>query len=105
MDSTEVVIAMAENLVPDVCALIMGFLEDIHINLGRQKWTEKISKINAQYKDEKIEERINMGYTCRMNNSKYRQFSFNSRCMDDFHSYYAIYNKNRGCVSTLPPNY
>lgn len=49
-----VVVAMAENLVPDVCALVMGFLEDIHIELGRQKWIEKMGEINKEHTSNKL---------------------------------------------------
>jgi hypothetical protein len=46
----KIVVAMAENLVPDVCALVMGFLVDIHIEKGRQEWKNRVSAINIEYR-------------------------------------------------------
>jgi hypothetical protein len=44
-----VCVAMAETLVPDVCTVIMGFLEIIHINEGWQKWKDQINNLNTEY--------------------------------------------------------
>lgn len=45
----QIVVDMAEKLVPDVCALIMGFLETIHIEKGRQKWRELMKRLCTEY--------------------------------------------------------
>jgi hypothetical protein len=41
---------MAAVLVPDVCRIIMEFLEQIHIDLGRQRWNIVMGKLNIEYK-------------------------------------------------------
>jgi hypothetical protein len=45
----QIVVAMSETLVPDVCGVIMGFLDDIHIKEGETRWKKKIKDVNAQY--------------------------------------------------------
>jgi hypothetical protein len=48
----KIIVGMAENLVPDVCAVIMGFLADIHIELGRLRWLQRVKEVNREYMDE-----------------------------------------------------
>lgn len=45
----QIVVAMAETLVPDVCALIMAELERIHIKLGYAKWLTGMQALNEEY--------------------------------------------------------
>jgi hypothetical protein len=45
----KIVVAMAENLVPDVCALVMAELDAIHIKEGKTNWEKKIKEVNIQY--------------------------------------------------------
>lgn len=53
MDPTDPVysicVEMADFLVPDVCRIIMDYLADIHIDLGRLHWKSRISSINKEY--------------------------------------------------------
>jgi hypothetical protein len=107
----QIVVAMAENLVPDVCALIMGFLEDIHVELGRKKWNEKVRKLNMTYYSMNPLEFRNGGHHYLLE-YKHTVFSFNWR---DFHDpgYFpinVIYNIKTGqqwdChVAPIPYNY
>lgn len=48
----KIVVDMAEQLVPDVCALIMAELEQIHIEKARPIWKERVAKINKEYADQ-----------------------------------------------------
>jgi hypothetical protein len=64
----QIVVALSENLVPDVCTLIMGFLEDIHAKRSKQEWKEKMGKINEEYLNNKLPERgwnPNIGYLAK----------------------------------------
>jgi hypothetical protein len=45
----QIVVDMAETLVPDVCGVIMTALENIHIKVGRLEWEKNIKKVNAEY--------------------------------------------------------
>jgi hypothetical protein len=45
----EVVIAMAQNLVPDICQYIISILEEYHITIGKIKWTKYVEKVNTQF--------------------------------------------------------
>lgn len=51
MDATDaIIVGMAETLVPDVCRIIMEYLEVIHIDLGRLRWKDRIKALNIDYK-------------------------------------------------------
>jgi hypothetical protein len=105
----KIVIACSEYLVPDVCGMIMAELEDIHTNLSRQRWKERISQVNREYK--KVERGndggyfSNAGYAC--NSFYYSIFIFNWRVFpDDIHIHRGITNKNTNrTVAMLPANY
>lgn len=45
-----IVVSMAEILVPDICRLVMEFLERIHVELEKEKWKIGINAINKEYK-------------------------------------------------------
>jgi hypothetical protein len=111
MDSDyRLVIAMAETLVPDVCALIMEFLEDIHIAAGKRLWKEKMRAINEQYKDYMVaDERC--GYlqmaSYSMNGGPYFQWNWREIPLGG-DSWSVITNINKGPyrgMGVLPDNY
>lgn len=88
----QIVVDMAEQLVPDVCALIMGFLEEIHISLGKEIWLEKIKDVNVEYKNEQIGD-PRAGYSCK-SLFVWPGFSFNCRLIGDPNALYTqIFNK------------
>jgi hypothetical protein len=111
----QIVVAMAENLVPDVCALVMGFLEDIHVEIGERRWKERIYKINEEYRCAELVLN-NYGYCYHVPKKYYFIFNWRSKGNDQFHFnvnriMQLIYNKNLGYqsrvngVAQLPPNY
>jgi hypothetical protein len=102
----QIVVAMAETLVPDVCALIMAELELIHIEKGRQEWKKKISVVNAEYLKEMIETYSN--YYAKSNKVRMGFFGFNYRTLEYAEYTHLIWNYNVGChkpVAQLPTNY
>jgi hypothetical protein len=46
----QIVVAMAETLVPDVCRVIMDELECIWIKKGKVRWREAVARLNREYK-------------------------------------------------------
>lgn len=104
----QICVDMAEQLVPDVCALIMEFLTDIHIELGRQRWLERITKVNVEFKNNTHHPFIvERGQYFYYNNGRY--FLFNWRQLyPNLNT--LIYNIRRGqdsfnSVAKLPLNY
>jgi hypothetical protein len=84
-----IVVKMADTLVPDVCHLIIERLEQIHINLGHQKWQNKIRAVNNEYQE---------GWFCfgdDMANMVWRPSTLrNYRILTETHPLYGI-NGNR----------
>lgn len=111
-----IVVKMAETLVPDVCALIMAALADIHINLGYQKWRERTNDLNREYREMvQLIERSN-GSICLHFANCVNSFTFNYRDMNfggggiTHHSYRAAIwhvakNIFRDTFIDLPENY
>jgi hypothetical protein len=95
----QIVVAMAENLVPDVCVLVMEFLEDIHILVGRQEWRKKMDKINEEYLNNKLREIDDyIGYVGYITKSKFRRAGF----MFNWRNY--LFTKGNGWISNLKGN-
>lgn len=105
-----IIVAMAETLVPDVCRIIMDYLEQIHIDLGRLHWREAIIKVNAEYESDMNREpeplSMHPYYWCKISNTT-RTFIFNWRSLPIWHGVkHWVHNKN-GYILTaaLSPNY
>jgi hypothetical protein len=100
-DVNQVVEAMAKSLVPDVCALVMEFLEDIHIAAGRREHQKKMEKLNEEYNDISGEGFFKDGATT------IKGFTFNWRNLSIQYRYYYcyVYNLRLGGRYKLPDNY
>jgi hypothetical protein len=44
-----IIVEMANTLVPDVCRIIMDYLEQIHIDLGYKKWRDRMETLVCEY--------------------------------------------------------
>jgi hypothetical protein len=91
-----VCVEMAKILVPDVCCLIMEHLEQIHIDLGRQNWQNKIRVLNNEYQE---------GWICIGDTGGVWRKSVlrNYHILSESHPLYGV-NGNR-YVCLLPENY
>jgi hypothetical protein len=118
----QIIVAMGENLVPDVCKLIMKFLECIHIEIGRQRWKEKMREVNMEYCAPLLTISISSCYSfpgldknlikdgCYVTLLSHgRWFTFNCRVLglgpDGYTSIFNRFSGNCRPVGTLPDNY
>ena len=99
----KIVVAMAENLVPDVCALIMAALEDIHIEAGRLEWKKKIREVNALYS--KCLYCYPSGRYAIFQQMSWSEFNWRGLNEYSVTSENFIWNKYGHNVAKLPPNY
>lgn len=93
-----IVINMAEMLVPDVCEVIMEYLDAIHIEVGKEKWKTKISELNKEYKKTWLK--------CDVNTGIYLIYRILTRCNRRYISHFsAAVPIDVRVVGRLPENY
>lgn len=100
----QIVVDMADNLIPDVCSLIMAFLEAIHIRNGKLRWNEHISKVNAEYRCAQSTDDDTAGYSCLIR-GYYDIFSFNYQRLPHNRKIYNKHGSMSNPVARLPANY
>lgn len=55
-------VGMADFLVPDICRVIMEYLEQIHIDLGRLLWQSQMTILNKEYAKTWVWHNVREGY-------------------------------------------